>query len=309
MNIIKLNTIGDIVKKVEGGSAPIANQSKVVGITENGTTTIKPDAGYTGLGMVKVDVNVPIVDLNYLTVEALEDGFTASFLGNDIEYRVGMNDDWHQLVNGDFTPSIKKGQIVSFRATLKPIENQGIGTFKFTQPCNLLGNVMSLIWGDKASSHVSLGNTSYTFYSLFQDCPIKDASRMVLPAADLTEYCYAYMFYGCYDLVSAPALPATNLKECCYFSMFLNCRNLINAPELPALTTVLDCYRNIFCNCYSLSYIKAMFTNDPTSTSTLTNWVRGVAPTGTFVKNSAATWDKFGESGVPNNWAIEYATE
>ena len=315
MNIVDLNNIGSegiIIKNItEGGAASIMNQNKEVVITENGTTTIKTDAGYTGLSKVKVTVDMPIVDLNYLTIEALENDFIVSFLGGDIEYRIGMNDDWHIVVNGDFTPSIRKGQTISFKATLTPINKpsiqQGIGRFEITKQCNVLGNVMSLIWGDKASAHISLGNAPYTFGYLFRDCAIVDASRMTLPASELTDYCYYYMFYGCYELISAPALPAMTMKMGCYNGMFLNCKNLINAPELPALTTASDCYRSIFCNCSSLSYIKAMFTNDPTRTTTLRDWVNGVASTGTFVKNSAATWDNLGANGVPYNWTIEYA--
>lgn len=54
-------------------------------------------------------------------------------------------------------------------------------------------------------------------------------------------------------------------------------------------------------------YIKAMFTTTPSSTYT-SNWVKGVSPTGTFVKNSAATWtDTFGVDAIPEGWTVELA--
>lgn len=59
-------------------------------------------------------------------------------------------------------------------------------------------------------------------------------------------YCYAYMFYGCSSLKTAPVLPATTLAENCYTDMFLNCRNLTTAPELPATTLAEGCYSGMF---------------------------------------------------------------
>ena len=38
------------------------------------------------------------------------------------------------------------------------------------------------------------------------------------------------------------------------------------------------------------------------------NWVSGVATTGTFVKNSAATWTTTGVNGVPSGWTIQTAS-
>ena len=63
----------------------------------------------------------------------------------------------------------------------------------------------------------------------------------------------------------------------------------------------------MFANCTNLNYIKALFTTTP-GTSYTSNWVSGVASTGTFVKNSAATWTTRGVNGIPNNWTIETAT-
>jgi hypothetical protein len=63
----------------------------------------------------------------------------------------------------------------------------------------------------------------------------------------------------------------------------------------------------MFQGCTSLNYIKAMFTTLPSQTYTY-SWVSGVSSTGTFVKNSAATWNVRGAHGIPNGWTIETAT-
>jgi len=129
-----------------------------------------------------------------------------------------------------------------------------------------------------------------------------------LPATTLAYSCYSNMFYGCTSLTTAPELPATTLTNNCYISMFNGCTSLTTAPELPATTLTSGCYNEMFRGCSRLNYIKAMFTTTPSSTYTA-GWVDGVAATGTFVKNSAATWDETGASGIPSGWTVETASE
>jgi len=129
-----------------------------------------------------------------------------------------------------------------------------------------------------------------------------------LPATTLANSCYSGMFGGCISLVTAPNLPATTLANNCYSSMFNYCTSLVTAPNLPATTLANDCYNFMFGGCSSLNYIKAMFTTTPSSSYTI-NWVYGVAASGTFVKNSAATWTTTGVNGVPSGWTVETANE
>lgn len=115
------------------------------------------------------------------------------------------------------------------------------------------------------------------------------------------------MFNGCTSLTTAPELPATTLANYCYSTMFNGCTLLMTAPVLPATTLFKNCYSNMFSGCTNLNYIKAMFTTIPSDTYT-SNWVSGVASTGTFVKNSEATWDVTGVNGVPNGWTVQTAS-
>jgi hypothetical protein len=64
----------------------------------------------------------------------------------------------------------------------------------------------------------------------------------------------------------------------------------------------------MFRGCSNLNYIKAMFTTQPSSTYTY-YWVEGVAASGTFVKNSAASWTTTGVFGVPSGWTVQTASE
>jgi hypothetical protein len=115
------------------------------------------------------------------------------------------------------------------------------------------------------------------------------------------------MFLNCTSLTTAPELPATTLAEICYYYMFQGCTSLTTAPELPATTLANQCYESMFSGCTNLNYIKAMFITTPSKTYTR-NWVSGVAASGTFVKNSAATWTTTGTNGVPTGWTVETAS-
>ena len=55
---------------------------------------------------------------------------------------------------------------------------------------------------------------------------------------------------------------------------------------------------------------KVMWKGEMTPSTTYTsNWVNGVASSGTFVKNSAATWaNTFGVNGIPNGWTVQTAS-
>ena len=125
-----------------------------------------------------------------------------------------------------------------------------------------------------------------------------------LPATTLANYCYSSMFMGCTSLTTAPsALPSTTLEIMCYKSMFEGCSSLTNAPELPATTLKFMCYSSMFRNCTKINYIKCLAT-DISAPSCTSNWVNGVAPTGTFVKNpNMASWAE-GANGIPTGWTV-----
>ena len=145
------------------------------------------------------------------------------------------------------------------------------------------------------------------YESMFFDCT-NLTTAPELPATTLADSCYSYMFYGCTSLTTAPSiLPATTLADSCYNEMFGGCSSLTTAPDLPATTLASKCYGYMFNGCSNLNYIKAMFTTTPSDTYT-SNWVYRVASTGTFVKNSAATWNVTGVHGIPTGWTVQKAT-
>ena len=144
------------------------------------------------------------------------------------------------------------------------------------------------------------------YEEMFYGCTsLKSAPE--LPATTLATYCYTEMFRGCTSLTSAPNLQSTWLYSHCYYRMFMGCVNLTTAPEIKASNLNTYSCQEMFYGCSKLSYIKAMFTIAPSAEFT-TDWVYGVAPSGTFVKNEAATWDVTGVNGIPEGWTVETAS-
>ena len=125
-----------------------------------------------------------------------------------------------------------------------------------------------------------------------------------LPATTLISHCYMGMFYRCTALTTAPKLPATTLENYCYQSMFNGCTSLTQAPELPATQLVDNCYTYMFKNCNNLNYVKCLAT-DITTTNALTDWLSGVASTGTFVKEYGVEYLTNSPSGIPSGWTVE----
>lgn len=156
------------------------------------------------------------------------------------------------------------------------------------------------------TSNIKLNATRVLIQSccyMFYGCS-KIINTPQLPATTLDTKCYYYMFYNCTSLTSAPTLPATTLAAQCYSNMFENCTNLTIAPDLLAETLSNNCYSYMFRNCSNLKRIKAMFTTTPSNTYT-NSWVSGVSSSGTFIKNSAASWNVTGNNGVPTGWTIQ----
>ena len=148
----------------------------------------------------------------------------------------------------------------------------------------------------------------YCYASMFNGCRNLTTAPSELPAITLASRCYHSMFNGCTSLETAPTLPSTTLAESSYQYMFQGCTSLTTAPTLPATTLTKWCYEGMFSGCSLLNYIKAMFKTTPGTLYT-SSWVSGVASTGRFVKNAAATWNVTGVNGIPEGWTKETATK
>jgi len=146
----------------------------------------------------------------------------------------------------------------------------------------------------------------YCYRSLFIDCTGITTAEVVLPATTLPHYCYAYLFGRCTNLRSVPSnlmAAATTLgTEVCDY-MFQNCTSLTVAPDLPATTLSEGCYGNMFVGCSNLNSVKCLAT-DISATNCTSNWLSGVAASGTFTKAASMTSWATGVNGIPDGWTV-----
>ena len=150
------------------------------------------------------------------------------------------------------------------------------------------------------------------YQSMFSNCrslttppsSIGDSST-VMPASACS-----YMFSYCSGLTTAPSIPSTSMHAFgyCYYSMFQGCTSLTTAPDLLTERLYSACYMYMFSGCTSLNYIKCLAKNTSDGNSNCVyQWVKGVAASGTFVKNSTMTSWSTGVSGIPNGWTVQDA--
>ena len=261
---------------------------------------IEPWLSYTE-DVERVDYNKPDYLSMPLTMEFLGQGSVSWALGDmTVEYsRNGRT--WMTMDSGT-SVQVASGDVVSFRGSN---ESYCGNTFSSTARFEVYGNIMSLVVPEGFATASTLGNRCFCY--LFNECStLVSAGNLQMPATSMGTYCYQYMFHSCTAMTDAPELPSTTLSSGCYNNMFMGCSNLVKAPELPATALAQYCYAAMFRGCQKLSRIKAMFIN-LTPTNAVANWVNGVAGSGTFVKNSLATWTTTGNNGIPTGWTVETA--
>lgn len=186
-------------------------------------------------------------DENYLTIGAVRDNVKISF-GKDLQFAIDGNYQYSNLpANTEIT--INAGQCISFKGNIgAPANDNDITPFVISGRCCLLGNCMSILYGDNAANNNEVPAAAFAY--LFSFCSgIISVSENFLPATVLNASCYYCMFTGCTILKNAPRLPATTLADGCYYSMFAGCSFLQYPPALPATELTYYCYSNMFNGC------------------------------------------------------------
>ena len=255
-NCSKLNYIKMLATNI---SATSCLATWVSGVASSGTFVKDPNMSSIPVNSVSgiptgwTTTNSSFSTNNYLTIEGLASGTIMFSKACSYSSNGGA---WTSLSAGSKI-SINAGQKISFKANLTPTSTDGIGKFTVSSKFNLMGNCMSMIYGDNVST--SLSGKNYAFYKLFSGCStLQSVSANFLPATTLATNCYRQMFYGCSSLTNAPTLPAKILAEGCYRDMFNGCSSLTSVPELPATTLAAYCYCNMFDDCSSLTTVPTL---------------------------------------------------
>ena len=257
--------------------------------------------------------------------------------GTKLKIRTTADGEWQQW---DFsTITLQPGEFVEICGENSECTNM-LGKFELTGSIAASGSVMSMVYGEKTNEqnqklltfnafgyyNEDSGDEDGMFYgctgltaapelpattlatscyaSMFNGCTGLTAAPE-LPATTLATNCYISMFNGCTGLTAAPELPATTLATSCYASMFNGCTGLTAAPELPATTLAANCYASMFNGCTGLTEVAVGFSawdNDNNATS---NWLGGVAASGTFKCPAGLDTTTRDASHVPENWTVE----
>ena len=190
---------------------------------------------------------------NYLRFKALGDCVFDFYKqdGEVLYYSLDSGDTWVELTEP--TPTIHDGEYIYWKGAMNDIAQDIETRFPSSGRFNVEGNIMSLLYGDDFEGKTSLEGRVYTFFRLFGNTSVVDASSLVLPATTLGQDCYTGMFNNCTSLTVAPELPATVMTRRCYVGMFQGCTSLTTAPELPSTTLADQCYSYMFYGCTSLT--------------------------------------------------------
>ena len=271
----------------------VAEDTELLLVDENGKET------HTGCYGAKLNEYLCFTSTGNSTISMIQSGTPNTSAGKVLQYK--LNDgEWQTWDLSSI--SLREGDKMYIKSddTIPMSESDEIyKKFKTSgSSISASGNIMSLL-------NFSTSLTPYGFCRLFTYVNILRAPE--LPATTLAPYCYKSMFQYCNNLSIAPSiLPATELAEGCYRAMFYECfmyGDTKQAPELPATTLAESCYASMFYGCSKLNYVKALFT-DISAQDCLTSWLNGVSETGTFVKNSAATWTN-DEAYIPSGWTVQ----
>ena len=164
---------------------------------------------------------------------------------------------WTNIAANGVTP---RASVIYFRGSATGIKglfndsNNTSNAWWFTDATNLEANGdITMLLQDNLGGMVRdipLGSNAFAY--MFYNCTSL-VTAPTLPSTTLARYCYSCMFYNCTSLTAAPTLPATTLADWCYFYMLRGCTSLITLPELPATTLAESCYQGMFYNCTSLT--------------------------------------------------------
>jgi hypothetical protein len=182
--------------------------------------------------------------------------FTQS--GITLQYSIDNGATWNNISSGGTTPSSDeiwfRGRATGAKSlyTSSSSSNAWVFSGDASNKLHVYGDLRYLLCNNLGDNTITFNIASYCFAYMFYGCTSLTTAPS-LPATKLADYCYYNMFYNCTSLTTAPNLPATVLTYRCYYEMFYNCTSLTTAPSLPATTLADYCYYNMFYGCTSLT--------------------------------------------------------
>lgn len=195
---------------------------------------------------------------NPLTLEFIDSGnVTLTKEGNpgDVYYSLDLGITT-TIAPFDTPITVPAGGKISFYRNLDHDLDEDYFTINCDKDCYAYGNVMSLISKEGFGKANKL--FEYALYNLFKDnTHIKNHNSidLVLPATELSYWCYGSMFEGCKGLKKTPKLPATKMAKYCYYKMFSECTGLEVISSISATELADSCCQEMFAGCTGLKTV------------------------------------------------------
>ena len=218
---------------------------------------------------------------------------------------------WTTLAANTYTPNVPKNSNIRFRGYLTPNGSEGIGTFSSYGKFDAEGELMTLLYGE-----YYVGQTGkfadHMFKNMFYRTKIVNAYNLVIPynSGSYKYSCY-FMFKDCYELEVAPKELKGNtyVNDHSFYLMFQNCPKLTKTPIIGYTFPAYDAMGGMFLNDTLLSEVYILQTENGNHIDNLrsSNWLQGVASTGTFYANQNLTWldtIERSEDTIPEGWTI-----
>ena len=262
--IDKFQTTGDVQTALDNGTLGTGYVAYVSGNDSLDFNTLTPTIDYSTL---------------YFTIKVTSQGYIVWNPNmKDVYYSKDYGYTWTGIRGGE-TILANVGDTIYLKITKTP-SSLGGGISGSTAGFSVEGNIMSLLYGDNFSGQTTIPSENMFEYFFYNCTGLTSAENLILPSTTLIAQCYSCMFWGCTSLTTAPVLPATTLLDGCYYQMFRNCS--------------------------SLNYVKCLATTDMdfTTNSCTSQWLYGVASTGTFIKASGSSWWEDTDNGIPENWTV-----
>lgn len=246
--------------------------------------------------------------LKFTTVD--DNGSKYTFSRPGLEYSIDGGE-WTTLAAHTYTPNVPKNSNIRFRGYLTPNGSEGIGTFSSSGKFDAEGELMTLLYGE-----YYVGQTGkfadHMFKNMFYRTKIVNAYNLVIPynSGSYKYSCY-FMFKDCYELEVAPKELKGNtyVNDHSFYLMFQNCPKLTKTPIIWYTFPAYNAMGGMFLNDTLLSEVYMLQTENVNNIDHLrsSNWLKGVASTGTFYANQNLTWlDTIERSGdtIPEGWTI-----
>lgn len=248
--------------------------------------------------------------VNYLKFTTVDDnGSKYKFSRPGLEYSIDGGA-WTKLAAHTYTPNVPKNSNIRFRGYLTP-NGEGTGIFSSSGKFNAEGELMTLLYCE-----YYVGQTGkfadHMFKNMFSRTKIVNAYNLVIPynSGSYKYSCYS-MFSHCSELEVAPKELKGNtyVNDHSFYLMFANCPKLTKTPIIWYTFPEYDAMGGMFFNDTLLSEVYILQTENGNHIDNLrsSNWLKGIASTGTFYANQNLTWlytIERSEHTIPEGWTI-----